>query len=843
MSANAEVHLEESPDLAEAAGVEPGRAHSLEAALDEACSRIPPLWTLRNFVAVNPYLGLLDRPFRAAADEVARVFHADHFMPVGFYRGRHAEGRIREADLEVALAEAPAALGRPDLSESPAPPLRRALFGSDATAPTQTERVLTLAERLDREQGSDWAGLVCDEIAKWCAGRFDAGQAAWPQPGRDLPLFAAWRQAARIDRSPEVRGLRGFRAYVRRLPEKPVDAIAEILDQMAVPVDQRADLLSRELASIAGWAGHVQLRVREAAFEGHHDPALVHLLAVRLAFDGALHHAVGGPGWPDPKPVRRDEDVTDAEPERSLGEADASLIWQLAFEAGYRRDLLAKLSANAARPRTTSARRRRSLQAVFCIDVRSERLRRHLESLSGSIQTFGFAGFFGFPIQTVANSEDRGEARCPVLIQPSHRVLRTAPPGSDASRRMRRGQNRHRIFGKLRKLAVGAFPLAETAGQYFGLRLITDALTWTQPHPGGALFPTPGADALRPRLEETPEADAGLGIPPADQVDLAEGALRNLGLTEDFAEVVLLCGHGSHSANNPYASSLDCGACGGHPGDESARIAAEVLNNAAVRAGLAERGISIPEDTRFVAGFHETTCDQITLLDAEALPEDQRRRVEDWLETAGERTAEERSQRLGGGPVDAVRRRARDWAEVRPEWGLAGNAAFVAAPRSRTRGLDLGGRVFLHDYDRNQDPDGSVLTLVLTAPLVVASWINLQYYASTVDNEVLGSGSKVLHNVVGRHSVMTGNRSDLRVGLPWQSVHDGVDYVHEPMRLTAVIDAPRNRIDEVVAEHADLRVLIENDWLRLLAWDPEQGGFARRMRDGTWRDEALEERG
>ena len=76
-----------------------------------------------------------------------------------------------------------------------------------------------------------------------------------------------------------------------------------------------------------------------------------------------------------------------------------------------------------------------------------------------------------------------------------------------------------------------------------------------------------------------------------------------------------------------------------------------------------------------------------------------------------------------------------------------------------------------------------MLELILTAPLVVASWINLQYYGSTVDNAVFGSGDKALHNVVGRQGVMLGNRSDLRPGLPWQSVHDGRDYVHEPMRL------------------------------------------------------------
>ena len=35
---------------------------------------------------------------------------------------------------------------------------------------------------------------------------------------------------------------------------------------------------------------------------------------------------------------------------------------------------------------------------------------------------------------------------------------------------------------------------------------------------------------------------------------------------------------------------------------------------------------------------------------------------------------------------------------MRPEWGLAGNAAFVAAPRERAKGCNLGGRTFLPNY-------------------------------------------------------------------------------------------------------------------------------------------------
>jgi uncharacterized protein YbcC (UPF0753/DUF2309 family) len=181
-----------------------------------------------------------------------------------------------------------------------------------------------------------------------------------------------------------------------------------------------------------------------------------------------------------------------------------------------------------------------------------------------------------------------------------------------------------------------------------------------------------------------------------------------------------------------------------------------------------------------------------------------------------------------------IRARSKDWSQVRPEWGLAGNAAFVAAPRLRSFGKDLGGRVFLHDYDWTKDTDNTVLELVLTAPMVVASWINLQYYGSTVNPACFGSGNKVLHNVVGTIGVCLGNGGDLQPGLPLQSVHDGTRWMHEPVRLHVVIEAPRNRIDSVLQKHTGVRDLVENEWLLLFSLDSDTGTLYRREKGNLW---------
>jgi hypothetical protein len=186
--------------------------------------------------------------------------------------------------------------------------------------------------------------------------------------------------------------------------------------------------------------------------------------------------------------------------------------------------------------------------------------------------------------------------------------------------------------------------------------------------------------------------------------------------------------------------------------------------------------------------------------------------------------------------VRETERRAADWAETRPEWGLAGNAGFVIGPRALTAGLDLDGRSFLHSYDWTTDPDGDALETILTGPMVVTQWINAQYYFATVDNGVYGSGSKVTHNPVGNVGVYQGNGGDLVTGLPLQSLMSADDEpYHQPLRLSVVVHAPVDRATGVLAEHEGLRELLDNGWLSLTVVDPQQDHRAFRYEgDLAW---------
>ncbi len=108
----------------------------------------------------------------------------------------------------------------------------------------------------------------------------------------------------------------------------------------------------------------------------------------------------------------------------------------------------------------------------------------------------------------------------------------------------------------------------------------------------------------------------------------------------------------------------------------------------------------------------------------------------------------------------------------------------------------------------------------------------MQYYASTVDNRHFGSGSKAIHNVVGKFGVLSGNSGDLQTGLPLQSLHDGVRYRHLPMRLLVVICAPRESIDRVVQKHELVANLVNNEWLSIIAI--EGNARYRLVPNGVW---------
>ena len=761
-----------------------------------ALGRIPPLWPLKHFVAVNPFVGLLDQSFSEACALLQRTTGGVPLQSPADYLAAFRAGTISPADLADAAD-----------SDWTSARLIKALENAGDTPPSPP--VATVADLLDQERPrAHWSTFVVDEISKWCGVAFDENQTTWNSPWKSLGLYAAWRDAALHDRNPETFGLPGFRSFVATLPSEADACIARCVKLIAPPKVDLADFLHRQLVTIAGWAGYVQYLVREDSLRGKTNTALHQLLAVRLAYDAALFQAFANDGvfradWRNQHPVADRHLIT------------ALARWQLAYEFGYQRNLSRAL---AAQPSQTSSSRP-AAQAVFCIDVRSEVFRRHLESAWPGLATTGFAGFFGFPVAHKSAASTTSGARCPVLLVPPADTHEPLPPAEAAA--ALNGRSEAGAWKAFQNSATSCFSFVESAGLAFGAALGRNSRS------GGPACSRVAPDFTSASIET--------------RAAMAEGGLRNMSLTRHFPRLVLICGHGSESANNPYASALDCGACGGHAGDVNARLAAATFNDPQVRALLAAKGIAIPADTVFVAGMHNTATDDVVLFDLEKVPASHASDIASLrtaLAAAGIGARKERAGSIGLGDIPAnqldaaVRARVRDISQVRPEWGLANNAALVAAPRSRTAALKLDGRVFLHDYDAAADTDNNVLTLILCAPVVVASWINLQYYASRVDPVRYGGGNKILHNVVGGLGVLEGNGGDLKVGLPLQSIHDGEKFVHEPRRLTVFIDVARDRIDAVLAAQPGVRRLFDHGWIHLVALANDQ---AFRYTPDGWR--------
>jgi uncharacterized protein len=849
-SMNAAVRL--SPTLVTALPAETPTRLQIERAIQGACKKIAPLWPLKNFVAVNPFLGFSGQSFEATLADLKRVTHADALAPRAFYRDAIARGAIDDRALEEALRQATSRVNLPVDAEA----LKRAAQAEPKATVRPPGAFTTVAELLDAladgDRQASLVGFMIDEISKWCAAYFDEGQASWRLPQRSLGPYAAWRASARFDRNPEAMGVKGFRENVRALSEDPIDGILQVIEKLQIPARAIDDYLYRALFDIGGWAAYARHLVWNSEPYGERNDVLKELLAIRIAYGYGLFQARTDAAFRDAWARAMAEAAKPPIDHRLNEDPELALerILHEAYEIAFRRRFIACLMASAPRPSQEEAHCRPPVQAAFCIDVRSEIFRRALETVSPEIETIGFAGFYGLPIEYVPIGQSRGGGHCPVLLKPHFVVCEAVRDASEEEELevlgLRLLRRRAAKAWKAFKLsAVSSFAYVETLGLSYLFKILSDSLglTRTVPDPNLDGFDRAVLGRLGPRIEAGALDGRMTGFNHEQSVAMAEAVLRAMSLTKDFGRLVLLVGHGSTTINNPHASGLDCGACGGHTGEANARVAAAILNDPRVRRGLGVRGIVIPEDSYFLGALHDTTTDEVKIFDADRAPESHLTEIkglETLLGKAGALARSERAVLLGAAAarnVDkAVCARSRDWSQVRPEWGLAGNAAFIAAPRERTSGVDLGGRAFLHSYDHSSDEGFRILELIMTAPMVVASWINLQYFGSTTNNKVFGSGNKTLHNVVGQLGVLEGNAGDLRVGLAWQSVHDGRRFVHEPLRLNVFIEAPESAMDAIIQKNAHVHELVENGWLFLHAIADGGARIRRRLEAGEWRD-------
>ena len=780
----------------------------------------------------------------------------------------------------------------------------------------------------DLTEGRVVVDQINNQLIKWMSAFLDEGLAGWKMPGREEGFYQVWRNLAQKDFSGKLLGITDFAQKIHSLPLAPEDAIHSSLHQLEIPQEQWKDYLSRELSLLPGWTRYIRWLGEHPIYGQHptyhaqqkHPINTTEYLAVRLFYEVELtnvqckkewgingtvsiltaywndrseeyHQKIGHGGQSEDSTKqmkckyawrlfhlaqflelspREIDDLSLTDAQMLLQWLDDfpadqhGRVWIEAYEDSFREKILRNILGH--RGTVPDLKTRPHAQLAFCIDVRSESFRRHIEN-QGSYETFGFAGFFGIPISHQAFDSDQRASLCPVILTPGHAVTEIPRPGEGAalkkySSATRWSQLGGHLFHNLKHHPIGSMMLIDVLGIFFSMGLVGKTLLQkiframtstiqsglTHRVPTQISISTP-SNPKNPKIGEVNAEGIPVGLSQGFSLEeraiFIENGLRAMGFTKNFARLVCLCGHGSETDNNPYYGALDCGACGGAPGDANARVFSTMANEPEVRRILKKKGLSVPDDTWFLAGKHNTTTDRVEFYDLEELPDSHKidlQELNKGLEEAGAKQALERCHRIPNAPTEIspeqafahVDKRSCDWANTRPEWGLAGNAAFLIGKRKLTQGLDLGGRVFLHSYDPIADPQGDILEKIMTAPLIVGQWISTGYYFPSVDPWTYGSGSKVLHNVVGGVGMMLGSQSDLQMGFPLQTVNDGDKHFHEPMRLLAIIEHTPSIISSVIQKHSILQQLFHNEWLNLVALDPHSFEFHRYNADATW---------
>ena len=765
---------------------------SLNDCVEQASLIIGKTWPLYGFVTSNPLSGYEGLDFENAIQE-AKKYIGGSALPTGkMFRQAWENG---EFDNDI---------------------LQEMLTGADFFQ--HQEHYLKEMESAKAMPLSNSTHRLDRIVTKWLCAFMDEGMAEWEMPGRSKGFFASWRRLAVYDQ--EI----GF-SKMTEIPETADEALTNVLGGYSN--EERLNLFKYHIAALPGWTGYIKYRMTESSPWEHKCPVtLKDYLAVRLWIAKHINYEII------------------AAPAVAKLHAESSKLqyaWLKAWEKSWQRLMAARLNKNLTDLGTApNVERNPAVQMVFCIDTRSELIRRHIEA-KGEYETFGYAGFFGIATDYRDLTSGLIRKSCPPILSSAYTIYETPIPekiAEVANYQRKKGYIKFADFlsTRMKNMLPSAFGYVEGAGLFYGCSLL-----WRTIFPRFSMgIKDIGADAheaiCRPEMLSNSHEKVKDRITLDEKVAIVRSAFVLLGW-KSFAPLVVFTGHGSHSANNPFGSSLDCGACAASSGRHNARMLSSLANLSEVRNSLSkEFRIEIPETTFFMGAEHNTATDDIVLFDAE-VPESHRHITQLLKADLSEISQSAITERLGNkNGTKMALNKSENWAETRPEWGLAGNAGFIIAPRSVTRDMDLGSRCFLHSYDWQMDKQGLSLEMIMQGPMVVTQWINNHYYFSTVDNDRFGGGSKITHNVTGRFGVVQGNGGDLKTGLPLQSVNSSDHCIfHQPLRLSVIVQSPLIRIEEVLLKNDQLKQLIDHEWIYLMVMDPLSNNEIRLyQKNGDW---------
>lgn len=798
-------------------------AFDIAGAIEHIAHWLPTQGPIKDFIHHNTLHAVQHLPFHEGVAVAAKVFGARSYLPLAEYQAMYRNGRIKDFAIDWALQHT-------GYAEEAQRQLRERLFAHDDVSHYPP---LSLANHGIRnawinQLEVDLNSLAHPVVFRLLSNFLDQGISRWSL-AKDGERF--WECVLRLAQNsllplyplnePGIREL---------LSDNAEDVINSCLDKIVGdPTLYQQYVLEMQLAH-PGWSGMVRIiEQTPEALLSRREISLKEMIALELAVELAFILKKKGLHFPRVGDMPQLNDVPLLKNGALRPKIPQHLkVWHEAMEWSLHSELLQALKDE---PKPENGEKSRpDIQALFCIDDRECSLRRYLEEINPAIDTFGAAGFFGIDFLYQGLDDAYPVAQCPNVIVPRHLVKETNKQTENGKKN--HGNHLSDLHFTPHSMLRG-WLYTQTLGLGYALRMAWNVFRPSNKLPNIKTLSEVDSHSHLHLLRESDEPNEDgylLGFSFEEMAERVSGLLRNIGLTQNFAPLVVVVAHGSSSVNNPHLAAYDCGACAGKPGAPNARAFAWMANHDSVRAILREKGIVIPDSTRFVAALHNTSRDEVTYFDMHLLEEQPVPGLQTYLKNfqvtmnkALQRNAYERCRWFELSPQTAsaekahkhVKERASSIFEPRPEYNHSNNLYCVIGRRSLTRDLFLDRRAFLHSYEPATDPHGDILVRILSAAIPVCGGINLEYLFSRIDNSVYGAGTKLPHNVIGLLGVANGVEGDLRTGLPSQMIE-----VHEPARLLIVVEQSTEVLNKAVAKLGELREWIDNDWVRFVSCHP-----------------------
>lgn len=771
--------------------------------LHELKHYLPAQAPLKDFIHHNTLHAFQKFKFSKAIYTASTMLGYRVSMSLAEYRGCYESGRIKTSVLEKILTQ--------QKGVDQIKVWKQKMLHEVYHKPSP--RIGSLRANWKREYQIDLDSLVHPLLFRILCSFLDQGIAMWNFPVWHNSFLASIREMERVSFSSFFR-----QGRAKKLLLDGQTNVSYLLNILIGDESLYKQYLFDQQFSHQGWSGMVSAvedqpqTLLDARKISLHDLIVFELL---LEIDALDDHF--GEGWL-PLCKRIKEKPVDLFAKHEPTELDeVTNLWQEAYEWSYYDEVLKGLQTTNQGGAVIKVK---SFQAMFCIDDRACSLRRYLEKHDPACETFGTPGFFGVEFFFQPDHGKFYTKLCPAPITPKYLIKEIG---------VRRKHEKDVHFTKHSHSLFSGWLISQTLGFWSAFKLL---LTIFKPSVSPAM-----ASSFK-HMEKTSkltienkhlhrrENDLQIGFTIEEMAVRVESLLKSIGLVKDFAPIVYVIGHGSSSVNNPHYAAYDCGACSGRAGSVNSRVICHMANQRKVRELLCDKGLEIPDTTQFVGGLHDTTRDEIMFFDEELLSIGNRERHwvnESIFTQALDANSKERSRRfesinteLSTEEIHAkIRIRSVSLFEPRPELNHATNSLCIVGRRSLTQHLFLDRRAFLNSFDYQVDPDGNYLFNILEAAASVCGGINLEYFFSRVDNQKLGAGTKLPHNVMGLFGVANGIDGDLRPGLPSQMIE-----VHDPVRLLLVVEHFPEVVLKTIQKSSETYEWFINEWVHLIVIHP-----------------------